>query len=505
MSRPAEKGGPIGPLSPEAAGGGGPARPRPLFEPEPRPTWRPGPKTLGFAVSLLAVVLVCAFAFAHYTLQQAPHRLWKVLAGVVLGTVFVLRPSISLWALPLAFAFKELLPKSPIPMLNAQNLLTYVLLINWLATATFQRRRLFEPSTLNRPLAALLGWFLLSWVHGELEGGYGVALHKSLQMFINQMIGFVLFYALVAHIRTARDVRRLTVWYCIATGVGVVSLVTEYMEYGGDHRVGGAIEDLNIAGAFFAMNGLFAMGMIRAQGINIWQRIAMIGATVGSVTSVLLTGSRGALLGLLGGSLPQAIRSGVIGMTIVAVLAVGLNLWAPPVIRDRMDSTWHALTGGDEGGGDFESVNDSSGGRLDIWIGVLNIAAQRPVFGVGLYRLAENLEMEIGRYKVAHNLYLELLGETGLPGLLIFIWLMRRCFKLGHALEPYGGFSGSLGSAYIFALVGLLIANIFGQRLNHFSMNGSLAFISALAVRAHQFEYEAWRVRRDAQAAKTEA
>lgn len=503
MSEPLKRGHQPSQLSPEARSTGyvPPARTK-VFRPDPVPSWRPKQSFWIGVIAIAAIALVALFGYVHYNFDQAPHRLWKVMFGIVVATFFVLRPGITVYALPLAFAYKEWLPVTPIPLLNAMNLLTYVLLATWVANAAFQKRPMFESNPINTPLGLFLGWLTLSWIHGELLGGYGVSPFRSFQAFWNNMTGMVLFFPLLFNIRTMEQVKRLALWFCVATGAGVISLLMESAEYGGNHRVAGAIEDLNIAGAFFAMSGLFALGMVTAKGTPLWGRIGTIGATVASGTSVLLTGSRGALLALAAGSVPQGIRSGVVGMVTVAVLALGLSLGAPDMVKHRVTDTFKAFTGEEDASStqEYDAVNQTSGGRLEIWRAVLEIVAQKPLMGVGLYRLAESVEESIHRYKVAHNLYLELLGESGVPCLLIFIFWMHRCFRTGRQLARAPGFSSGLGSAYLYALIGLLITNIFGQRLVHFSMSGAHAYLTALVVRAHQLEGEAARQRRAAAA-----
>ena len=486
-------------LGGSAAGPTPPARRVPhMFRADVPQSWRPGPRFWTVALTLAAMVLVGLFAFAHYELEQAPHRLWKALFGMVVAVLFVFRPGLTLYALPFAFAWKEMLPVTPIPLLNAMNLLTYVLMITWVANAALQKRPMFERSLVTVPLALYLGWTALSWVHGELEGGYGVPIQKSIQAFWNHMSGFVLFFPLLFTIRTMKQVRVLTICFCLGAASGVFSLLSEYAEYGGDHRVAGAIGDLNIAGAFYAVLAVFTLGMLRVRGISLWSRLGVIGATVGSVTSVLLTGSRGALLALTLGSLPQALRAGAVGFLSVALLGLGLTVGAPDMVKERVQSTVKAFTQGENpesGTTELESVDATSGGRLQIWGAVLTIVAQKPLLGVGLYRLAQTVEESIGRYKVAHNLYLELLGESGVPCLLIFLFWMWRCVKGGNELSRFGGFSGGLGSAYVYAVVALLVANFFGQRLSHFSVSGAFSYLTALVVRAHQLESDAAAMR----------
>ncbi len=90
-------------------------------------------------------------------------------------------------------------------------------------------------------------------------------------------------------------------------------------------------------------------------------------------------------------------------------------------------------------------------GRLQLWHEAWRMFLDRPVFGVG----PDNFRWAYGAYAGlaewdsgihANNLYIEWLADTGLPGLLLFLWFSWRLARLAmKRLDPAQGNSRSMG------------------------------------------------------------
>lgn len=433
----------------------------------------------------LAIVFVIAIAGSHYLLDQAVHRIWKVLLGVSLCSVFIVRPDWTLFALPLVFSYAEWLPKAPIPMVNTFNVINYVTLFTWLGRAAIQRRPLFESTPLNAPIGLFLAWSFLEFVQGSIRGGAVTSPLRGFQIYSTNFMGFILFFPFLQVIREWRQVRRLSVWFSVTAALGLFSMIVESQGYGGNRRVGGAIGDINVAGAYFAYCALFTVGMTRAPGQSMLSRFTLIVSTAAQLAGMLFSGSRGAMVALVAGGLPQALRTGVVGLVLTSVLLGGAIVAAPAMVKDRFVELFHAVDH-DSGAGDLAAVDDSAGGRLEIWKAVLRITAANPIFGVGLGQLPTQVNEQLGRYKVAHNLYLDVLGEMGIPGFCLLVYLLATAMRTARRVSRRSGYAGILGGSVYFALIGLLFANLFGQRFFHFSMNGAFSLLMALVVRADQ-------------------
>jgi O-antigen ligase len=159
-------------------------------------------------------------------------------------------------------------------------------------------------------------------------------------------------------------------------------------------------------------------------------RWAASGAATILLVALLLTGSRGGLLGLsvalLAGIILAGagrVRFGLVAVTLVmgsAVLVYYAAL-APAEQADRVAAI------GDDGGS----------GRTDLWRVATEVASDRPLTGVGAgnFREAEaryaareidiaRIDLVLDESKVVHNTYLSILSELGVVGLGLFLFLV---------------------------------------------------------------------------------
>src|SRR3989442_14817584 len=93
---------------------------------------------------------------------------------------------------------------------------------------------------------------------------------------------------------------------------------------------------------------------------------------------------------------------------------------------------------------------------------------QNPILGTGF-----NTYSYLGRtekYRDTHNYYLKVLVETGIVGLLVFLWLLWGMFHLGFRLfqTAEDPFLRSLGLGFAVVVVCALAGDLFFGRLTFF-------------------------------------
>jgi hypothetical protein len=81
-------------------------------------------------------------------------------------------------------------------------------------------------------------------------------------------------------------------------------------------------------------------------------------------------------------------------------------------------------------------VTNPTPGRIDLWRAALQMAADYPILGVGpdSFRWQYGAYANVDRWDTgihSNNLYLEWLADTGIIGLLAFLWLSWRLLRLG--------------------------------------------------------------------------
>lgn len=230
--------------------------------------------------------------------------------------------------------------------------------------------------------------------------------------------------------------RRLTF-----AGIGVIVLV--WVLDGGVQALtgwslGGFASADRLSGVFGADN--LKLGLVLASlapfpliaaakrfGLSGWLLMA---ATLGLV--VLLAGSRAAWLTLalvlaISGWQLFGARRAVVLMAAGGLAVFALSMAFSHKFQDRVERTGAALDGGSEG------VNFALSGRLSIWRTAIDMAVANPVNGVGVrgfrdayatYAAKDDpwlVDAEHGAGFHAHQIVLEVLSETGLLGLLLWL------------------------------------------------------------------------------------
>ncbi len=135
---------------------------------------------------------------------------------------------------------------------------------------------------------------------------------------------------------------------------------------------------------------------------------------------LLLTFSRGGYLGLAASAAAMVIfswqrlkpKAKVFISSLFFVAIVLIILIGAPIINRFFSS--------------FGLVEGSNSGRIKIWEETLNQAKQTPLLGVGLgnYPLSLNFNESYRSAITSHNLYLDILVETGIFGLLAWLWFL---------------------------------------------------------------------------------
>jgi probable O-glycosylation ligase (exosortase A-associated) len=143
---------------------------------------------------------------------------------------------------------------------------------------------------------------------------------------------------------------------------------------------------------------------------------------------LLMTQSRGAILGLCTAVALLVVSQGQKVRTIVVLVMLGLiaAFVAPSGVWDRLSGLSKATS--------VETLSEvdaegSAQERFAIWVISTRIIRDHPVFGVGLgaYPLSHSVYAGgdgVLRRKDTHSTYLNVLAETGIPGLIVFLGII---------------------------------------------------------------------------------
>ncbi len=184
---------------------------------------------------------------------------------------------------------------------------------------------------------------------------------------------------------------------------------------------------------------------------------------------IMLTQSRGAFLALGVMALPSTItlarRRPRAVLAIAAFLGVALYS-APKSFWARMQGLSKATSVATVGEMDPEG---SARQRFAVLQAATRIVRDHPVLGVGLgaYELAQHSYNPALGYLDTHNTYLNVLAETGLPGLALFLMIVISVLQVVRHARRRAGRALPAEAETLrwlqYALVGYLIAGVFGS------------------------------------------
>jgi probable O-glycosylation ligase (exosortase A-associated) len=183
-------------------------------------------------------------------------------------------------------------------------------------------------------------------------------------------------------------------------------------------------------GSFIADNNDFGLALnmtlpmmffLARETTNRWLRLLLWASFFASVLAVILTYSRGALLGLvvvLGALLLKARRK-VLGGVLLIAAAFFVIAFAPSAWMDRMGNFAHG------------QVDNSAQGRLDAWHFAWALASHYPITGGGFETFTPGLYQRFTpelSFAGPHSIYFQTLGDQGFVGLGIFLLTLGSCF-----------------------------------------------------------------------------
>lgn len=310
------------------------------------------------------------------------------------------------------------------PVLDLRvDLLVYPL---WLAVLTARGRlsEVFRFTAMDWALAGLFGWFLLS----HLINGSGAVGTAQLADYAKW---FVLYRLLVASIDTPQNLHRAALVFLV---MALILTVEGVQHKNSEQGLGWANQPFAWTDPSAAAIGLetrtrwvgifdgpgvfcvvytvalpFALShLTRAHAMTV-RLLALTVLVPGLLLAIYYTGSRGGMLtamAITGAFIASRFKLSIKKLVLFAALGVAVLAAAPAYLTSTRDES------------------NSAQNRVSVWAQGLTMAGNNPVFGVGK-----------GNYKlytstlIAHNSGLEILGETGFPGLFLWFTVLYLAFK----------------------------------------------------------------------------
>ncbi len=397
-------------------------------------------------------VLIVGFAVALDTLFVQSPLLWVGVAGMLVIAVQFLKPTLSLAVVILTCGLLSYSPfeSGALSRLYPGDLALGIFLIAWIVSrSSWSVKDVFQPETINRPFLGMAVVTPLSMLWSRMHPDPSVTYsfpHSDVSWTTTQVSQLALLaiticmpFAVAATMKTWKKLEAVVVILGIAVAFGaLVTAAALIFGFGGTYTILGAtrayweqpwdssIEPLSsllvpflYAGVVFGRRSLtrywlifvlFAFCLIAVAlsfSRETWL-LAFVGMLV--VTGLWLWRRVSSMFSLV-----------VWSQVIAAFLLVGVFASGAVGLVSRFYNP-------DEVYG-FE--------RIYFYITALQLFASHPVMGVGAgnYQFFDRTYAEVSAGGIAHNQFLTIAAEMGLPGLLMFLWLLAALIRFLWRLE----------------------------------------------------------------------
>jgi putative inorganic carbon (hco3(-)) transporter len=350
-------------------------------------------------------------------------------------------------------------------------------------------RRRREPIFARTPLTALLfiytAFTFLSMFEGSFFLGIGLPLwfdDPRVSDWKNYVVDLSLMFFVV---RSAIQTKRQMGGLIFAMGVGILLLTKnfhgtisgrDFSSFSYNLRDSGAMGWAGVNGlaALMAQVGVCFLGLCLAER-RFRNKLAYLGIIAACTYCLLFALSRGGYGAFLIGVLYLGItRNRLLLLGLVSFLLVWQGI-VPQAVRERIMMT------------DNEGVIDhSAASRLSLWEEAMQVFKADPIFGTGFNTYAYG--SHVGGYGDTHNVFVKVLVETGLTGLLLFLAIFRKLFQIGRRLYRTASdpFLKSLGLGFSAMMLAVFVGNMFGDRWMYFEITGYTYAFAAMALRAQE-------------------
>ena len=366
-------------------------------------------------------------------------------------------------------AFIDLLPSFGAAVFSFAKLTGLLLAASWagmVATRGRERRGFVATHpTAFYALALFMLWAGLSYLWAELPS---VVVSEWIRYALNAFLFLIVFAA----VRERRHVKWVIAAFVAACGVsaayGIMSppAATPEAEL---VRLSGTVGDANEFAAALVAGLVLSLALAIALRRAPLARGALLLAAGVCVLGIFLSLSRGGLIALFVALVAAVAFAGrwrtlvSAGAVLLALATVGWFAFvATPDQRDRVTN-----------------VQEGGSGRSDIWTVGMRMVRDNTVEGVGagnfqtssVHYLIEPGALRrddqiIERPKVAHNMYLHVLAELGVVGLVLFLgvifWALSCAWRAARLYGAHGDLRMEvIARGVLIALIGLLTADFF--------------------------------------------
>ncbi|MGH8195592.1 MAG: O-antigen ligase family protein [Woeseiaceae bacterium] len=358
------------------------------------------------------------------------------------------------------------------PGMSVKNLILYLIFAGIAINSAVARNRKIEIPGVVVPFGllivyALVTWFVLSFILMNPDYGVRESFIRLKSSEVDQLLMLLVFFYGTIHEKDTYWLLRAVLWIVM---LGNVITLVDALDIPNLGIVEAKVRNDRFLGFLGSANGygqflvLFLPACV-ALYLNCRGKARLL-AGIGlfsTAISLVLTGSRGAYVGLLAGSFLAAIflRKTIPTKTIIRAGIASMFLCAVVVVAALVTDYGNVVS---DSMGKFEgSTHVATSGRSTIWGNALAAMVEYPVtfltgFGFNAYESAGRF------YAATHNTYLNYLYNLGSIGVLLFLLPFAGILATARsALESAHEEWKSQFFAMVFGLLAFLVSIFFGE------------------------------------------
>ena len=342
---------------------------------------------------------------------------------------------------------------------DLNDIILIAMIFGWLFRSINNRERLFEPSIINKILFIMFIYTFISLWRGSSFLGFPAPFSASdvrVQTWKNYIILPLLYFITLNNIKTFKQMKWLIfamIFSMLLMSFFTIKQFTWITDIASKEKLRGTFVWLgpNELAAFYASYTFVLLGILLFNKANIIRILFTITIII-NMFCVLFLYSRGAYLGVLAGLLFLCF---IKNKKLIIPLIILLFFWQamlPKKVVQRINETKT-----EEG-----TLDHSSAARLELWKSSIDLFSKNPITGVG-FNVFSFLEYQNND---PHNIYLKILAEQGIVGLIILLLIFWFSLKSGWELyrKSEDRFLKGLGFGFAACVIVTMTTNLFGDR-----------------------------------------
>ncbi len=414
------------------------------------------PEIRGINKSLIFMVVIILFGallMGRTVALFSPKIILILAAGLIIGLIAFLNTNLALIILIFSMLLSPELRIAQVPqravVIRIDDILLLAVFFSWLAkTAINKELGLLRHTPLNPLIITFILVCILSTGIGILTGR--IQPLKSFFYILKYVEYFMLYFLVTNNIRDKKQIKIFVIAFLITCVLSCTYAMTTVGEIG---RATGPFEggagEPNTLGGYLVLLFAIAAGIFLYSTSKIW--LFWCGGMAFFIfITLILTLSRGSYLAFIFMYLTLAIltrrrRLLLIGILILSIII--LPFIVPTRVINRIEYTFVP-------GRVYEplgrriTLDESTAARVDSWIVVFEKWKTRPFLGCGITGVG-----------LVDTQFPRVLGETGIIGFLVFIWLLIVIFRFSlHTFNNMeDDWTHGLSLGFLAGFIGLLV------------------------------------------------